>query len=453
MKKYSDMFNYTQILSYAIVGIEFEFFSQHSYYKMLELLNKKLSPIKVHGFKEYHSDFTPDSMNFKIEPDRSGGSSMVELVTGPMAYTNAKIILLQILKFIQEHGMTNDKCAIHMNISFNKDVTDKNIINLNTLKMILNFDEDYVYKFFPNRQNNIYAKSIKNLVPFKDYSYVTDAITLVQNNFQTPDKKYYGINFSHLNNLEDGQRLEFRYCGGEDYEYKTTELLELLEYFIKESWMNCSIPLDGGDIEKLKTYLNKNIQDYKNFSTLQQFMTGQPKIDLQVNGSNNYDYVNSYFIEFKDKLFDLFNATDKLDKCTINYVSASGDIEIIEAKVKTILDIKDFTFIDCEIKDSMLNECTIVFGSVQNSHLNTSKVFGSDLTNCRLYNTDIDKDSTLTECYYNGGTLDGIMNAGIFRAGKIGPNGELSSSTKIIKVAAEDFFGVKQKGTEIKKKI
>jgi hypothetical protein len=103
MKKYSDKFlNQSSKLKNAVIGFEFEFYMKDlSYYKTLELLNQELKPVKVWGFRQYHSDFTPDSQNFKIEPDLSGGSNMVELITGPMQYTDAKFYLIKILKFIQ----------------------------------------------------------------------------------------------------------------------------------------------------------------------------------------------------------------------------------------------------------------------------------------------------------------------------------------------------------------
>ena len=121
MKKYSDKFlNQSNKLKFARVGFEFEFYMKDlSYYKTLEMLNKELSPVKVWGFRQYHSDFTPDKDNFKIEPDLSGGNNLVELVTGPLDYFDAKYYLVKIIKFIQNYGYTNDKCSIHFNLSFN----------------------------------------------------------------------------------------------------------------------------------------------------------------------------------------------------------------------------------------------------------------------------------------------------------------------------------------------
>lgn len=448
MHKFSNINNN---LLHSLVGFEFEFYSNVSYYKTLELLNNVLNPIKVLGFKQYHSKFKPDSMNFKIEPDHSGGSNMVELVTGPLEYTNAKMIMLKILKFIQEYGRTTEKCSVHMNISFNEDKTKKNLNNLNMLKMILNFDEDSVYRKFPERQNNIYAKSIKSLIPFKNYTHVTSAVSIVQNNFHLPDKKYYGINFSHISNTDGGKRLEFRYCGASNYENKTADLLELLDYFIEETWNNCGIELDNGDIDKLHTYMTKNIATYNNFSTLQQFMADHPSVDFRVNSNNSYDYVNSYFSKIKDKLFELFSAVEKLENCVINYAVSTNDIEIIDTNIKTLLDMKGFVFIDCTINSSMFNKCVFANCEIEDSHLTNCDILGSNVDKGKLLNCKVNSDSILTDCYYNGGLMEGRMEGGVFRAGRLGENGELSSTTRIIRNTGEDFFGIKKVNIDKKK--
>jgi len=142
MRKYSEEFiNDSDILKNSTLGFEFEFYIKElSFYKTLELLNKILNPVKVHGFRHYHPDMKPDASNFLLTPDLSGGSNMVEVITGPMSYFEAKFYLIKILKFIQEYGYTNEKASIHFNISF----VDKDLTELNILKMILNTDEDEI---------------------------------------------------------------------------------------------------------------------------------------------------------------------------------------------------------------------------------------------------------------------------------------------------------------------
>jgi len=105
--------------------------------KLGENLEKK---IKV--FRKYHSKFSPTRDIYKLEPDFSGGLKMVELVTGPMDYYEAIPVLIRILKWIDENGYTNDKCALQFSISFERDKYPNltEFKNLNPLKFVLGFD-------------------------------------------------------------------------------------------------------------------------------------------------------------------------------------------------------------------------------------------------------------------------------------------------------------------------
>ena len=209
MKKYSEEFiNNSDVLKTAIIGFEFEFFIKElSFYKTLELLNNCLKPVEVHGFRQYHPNFKPTADKFCLTPDLSGGSNMIEIITGPLPYFEAKYYLVKILKFIQEYGYTNEKASVHFNISFE----DKELKDLNILKLIINTDEDEIYKIFPNRKNNVYAKSIKKVIPYKEYDFNNIPIDVVKNNLRLPNDKYYGINFLHIDNDDkENQRLEYR---------------------------------------------------------------------------------------------------------------------------------------------------------------------------------------------------------------------------------------------------
>ena len=240
-------------LKHSIIGFEFEFYTDRSYYKLLELFNNELSPIKTHGFRKYHSNFKPDENNFKLEPDLSGGNSMCELITGPLPYVNSKIILLKILRVLDKYAKTDEKCSIHINISFEDTDDGKVLDNLNQLKLILETDEDHIYNYFPERKNNIYAKSVKTLIPFKEFNFSTNALDIVQTNIQLPDTKYYGINFKPAENIETtGQRLEWRYIGGLNYHKKTADILSLMDYFISLTWNCLDEKLDEEDQEKLQ---------------------------------------------------------------------------------------------------------------------------------------------------------------------------------------------------------
>ena len=432
--KYINHFN---ILKNSIIGFEFEFYAERSFYRLLELLNRELSPIKVHGRRKYHSDLEVDEYNFKIEPDYSGGPMMCELITGPMSYVNSRIILLKILKLLQDNSNTDERCSIHINISFDKDlVEDKEITNTNKLKIILDIDEDLIYKYFPNRKNNFYAKSIKKLIPFKDYHYSTDAINLITNNLQLPDTKYYGINLKESFN----GRLEYRYVGGKDYQFKTREIMELMDYFISLSWNCINEDLSEENIDDLRKYLDENINVFKNFTRLENFIAEFPTIQLEVDKNDSFLIVKSQYNNIQDKIYDIIRNIYDLKNCIINYDTAESKVEIVDAQFETIFTLKGINIFDSNVVNGEYIRCEFNNVDIKNAHITNCKLFNVNVFNCKLENCDVDVQCELKECYFSGGFMDGNFLSGCLRGGVVGPNGELGTDCDII-TDTNSYFG------------
>lgn len=428
MKKFSEAYlNNIDILKNAVAGFEFEFYTKKSYYKFLELMNREMDPIKFWGFRKYHSKFKPDENNFKLEPDLSGGYDMVEIVTGPMPYVNARIVLLKILKLLQIHAETDDKCSIHINLSFDKDC-EKSLDDLNILRLVLDVDEDFVYKFFPDRENNYYAKSVKRIIPFKGYHYAHNAAHLLVNNLELPDTKYFGIN---TNNIRAG-RIEYRYVGGKDYQFKTAEILQLMDYFILLTWNNLDAKMDDDDMDKLREYLSENIAVFKNFEKYEDFIGEFPSIGLKVDKKADYAIVNTYYGEFKDKLFDLIMNTYNLHNCIINYDTETQLLEVVEANVKAIFDVKGIEFIDCNVEGGNFDDCRFISCNVKNVFASASKIMSTEVFKSKLTGTYIDQFSTIDECYFYNGVMNGQMRGGVFRRGRVGEYGTLDDRVRII---------------------
>lgn len=436
MKNFSDYYiNHHNILKNAIVGFEFEFYTAKSYYKLLELLNRELKPIKVHGFRKYHSSFKPDDRNFKIEPDLSGGVDLVELVTGPIPYPDCKIIMLKILKILQETSYTDEKCSMHINISFDEEAENK-IEGLVPLKLILDVDEDNIYRMFPNRENNFYAKSVKRLIPYKGYTQSSDLVNIIMSNLELPDTKYFGIN---IKEYTQGW-LEYRYIGGTDYQFKTKEIINLLDYFILLTWNSIDKELDDEDKEKILEYLGDNISNFKNFATYQDFIAEYPSVKIEVDKNDEYTIVNSYYGRIYDKIYDILMNTYNLRDAIINYDTESQRIELIDTFVKGIFDIKNWDFVECEITDGTYYKCFINQSDIKNSHLETSTVENCEIFNSKLTNCKVDEGSILEKVYFYGGFLDGEMKSGIFRGGIIGPNAIIGDQVKLV-TDDDNYFG------------
>jgi hypothetical protein len=449
MKKYSDKFlNQAHKLKFAKLGFEFEFYMKDiSFYKTLELLNQELSPVKVWGFREYHSDFTPDAKNFKIEPDLSGGSSMVELITGPLDYYDAKYYLIKIIKFIQNYGYTNEKSSIHFNLSFND---EKDLNNLNALKLILNIDEDEIYRCYPSRKDNVYAKSIKKIIPYKEYDFFNIPIGVIKNNLRLPSDKYFGINFLNINNDKETQRLEFRYIGGKDYEKNIGQLVYFMDRFITNVYDSIDTDFNSQDADKLSEYLSKNISQFKNFSKYDNFIVDFPTIQIQIDQNGSYDIISSYYTKIFSKIFNIVDSSDSIKDCIINYVTSTQIMEVVDADIKSTSTIRGYDFINCNV-EGIFEDCFFVGTDIINSQISKSKLQYSDATNSKILNCKIES-SQLTNCYFMEGYLNGDMFGGVFRSGKLGPGATMDSDVKVV-TDNNNFFDTRfeeegQKGTD-----
>lgn len=442
--------NFFDVLKKSVIGFEFEFYTNRSFYRLLELLNRELSPIRIHGKRMYHSEFEVDEYNFKIEPDYSGGPDMVELITGPMPYVNAKLIMLKILKILQENGKTDERCSIHVNISFDKELTeDKDVTEVNKLKMILDIDEDLIYKYFPNRKNNFYSKSIKKLVPFKGYNYSTDAVNLTLNNFQlTDDTKYYGVNLKEAFN----GRLEFRYIGGKDYQFETRKIIELMDYFISLSWNSINDDLSEENVNELRKYLDENINNFKNFTRLESFVAEFPTIQLEIDKNDSFLIVKSQYNNIQDKIYEVIRNIYDLNNCIMNYDSIESRIEIVDASFETIFTLKGVNIIDSNVVNGEYIRVELNGVDIKNAHLNNCKISNTDVFNCKLENCDVDETSTLKECYFAGGLMNGNFESGVMRGGIVGEFGELGNDVDIV-TDTDSYFGSNDADDSIVKNI
>jgi hypothetical protein len=450
MQKYSEKFlNQISKLKNSKIGFEFEFYMKDiSYYKTLEILNQHLTPVKVWGFRQYHSSFKPDKDNFKIEPDLSGGSNMVELVTGPLSYFDAKYYLVNIIKFIQKHGYTNEKCSIHFNLSFDDPEMDLN--DLNILKLILNTDEEEIYRSYPSRKGNVYAKSVKKMIPFKEYDFFNIPISIVKNNLRMPNDKYYGINMLNIINNKENQRIEFRYIGGKNYETNIGQLIYFMERFIINSYDSIDSSFTNEDIIKLEKYLEDNIVNYKNLSNYDRFIVEFPTIQIQVDQDSNYDVVSSYYHKIYSKIYNIIESTEDLKECIINYVTNTQTIEIVDGDVRATSTMKTFELINCKV-EGIFEDCFFVGSEIRNSQVIKSKLKNSEAIDSKILNCNVDS-STLNNCYFMEGYLNGDMNGGIYRSGKLGPYASMDTEVKIV-TDYDNFFDTKfdaeeDKGTD-----
>lgn len=418
-----------EILEMGLVGVEFEFYSN----KSLEKTRKEIAALlgkKVRLEDKAHSDFQPTKKEFKLEPDMSGGKGLVELVTGAIPYNEARKMIIDMLAWIDKNGYTTEKSSIHLNVSFDskKIKYPEFIQRMDPLKFILDFNESEVYKMFPNRENSVYAKSIKWVVPKLESTYFNGQ-HINPMSFDFPNEKYYGVNFEKL---QKGY-LEFRYIGGKDYQKKTSNILYLLERFLFQLWNTAkSKSYTQLNILELKRILNKNnpyISILKDFTRISEFF---PEIELTVDLKKSDKIISLYWDKIKFNVVKLISH-GSLTKGYINYDSDIGRVQVKEGELLNCFDLDNYDFIDCKVSGTF-SFCDIFRSEIKNSNMLRCNLYQSTLVSgSKVESCYVSKDSELTNCYLFqwDSIFKGRMIGGIFRHGKISQSAEFDG-TEII---------------------
>lgn len=432
-----------EILASSKCGIEFEFFSELSQKEVSRDLSKALGkkvivPLVVKGLGEtekgsYHSDVEPTATMFKLERDFSGGKDMFEMITGPLAYEEARIIIIKTLQWIKEKGWTNSKCAIHLNVSFNefKAKLRAPLMNLNVLKFILGFDEEFIYSRFPNRRDSVYAKSINNFYPLSRFVFFEKPENIDKNDYIVPHEKYYGVNFTKL----PKNYLELRYLGGQGYENKTFKILEILDYFVMKlySTLQAQEVYAPGEKEKLYKILADQKKAVVTFSDPEKFLISYPNIRITIDMKGDIEILKAFWTVVREKLFALV-VDSGLREGHLNLDTDFSMFQLRGGKMKKANHIENMELFDCEISGT-ISHCTLFRCKVNSSRIDFSKLMDhNEVKGSKITKTTIAPSNYIENCYIDNPneTVEGKIQGGVIRKGVIGSNVEISKETLIV---------------------
>ena len=398
------------------IGLEFEFFANEGLDEVkLGLSNSLNKQIRIE--EKAHSDFSPTEDIFKLEPDNSGGSGMIELVTGPMPFVESKLIIAKTLKWIRENGSTNERCSIHINVAFDgsKLGTPVNVSNLDIGKFVLNFDEDKVYESFPDRKDSVYAKSIKFIVPLSGMTQPSPE-NISWRNYMFVSEKYYGVNFSKL----PKNYIEFRYLGGKDYEKKYNTIMSMTEHFIISLYETLNNPkYTNEDVKKLNAILEKHGDVIRSYKDYQIFKSKFPDIKLMVDLKTYDQIVETFYPKMREKIFELLTKAD-MRKGLINYDADSGRIQVKDAELMRCVEVSGIDLVDSKIQGNIIR-CDLFGCELLNTSLAECNLFGTtDALDCKIEDSYVSKNVVVKDSYVFGprGVFSGEMEGGIFRKGR-----------------------------------
>lgn len=428
------------ILQSAIVGFEFEFYSNYDVNETAKKLSKYINKKIIVQSEKSHTEHSnindykiPYSGVFVLSVDYSGGKNMLELMTCPMEYKDARITMIKVNEWIKNNGWTTNRASIHMNISFdeNKIKLNDKLKNLNILKIILSIDENYIYKYFPTRRNSVYARSVKSLYPIVNNINLDDTQNINTNNVIFPKNKYFGVNFSKLNQ----GYLEFRYTGDKNYERKTQALLNLLDYYILLIY-NC-IQNNNTYTQSEKSRFSQMIKKYKNIlnnlSSYETFAILYPNIILTIDLKQDENIIKFYWNYIQDvltKLILYFNFNEGY----FNYDTDISKCQVYKSKLESDREISNVEFFNCELMGEF-EYCVFFNCFIYNSMIyNSNFKINNKIINSKIMNSILNYSNTVDNSFINNKNtiVDCKVNGGVIRNGVIGKNSEISKNTRFV---------------------
>jgi hypothetical protein len=398
------------------IGIEFEFFANEGMDEVKRSLSQALNK-QIRVEVKAHSEFSPTDEIFKLEPDNSGGSGMIELVTGPLPFVESKLIIAKTLKWIRENGSTNERCSIHINVAFDgkKLGPSTNVSSLDIGKFVLNFNEEAVYEAFPNRRDSVYAKSIKFIVPLSGMTQPSPG-RISWKNYMFVSEKYYGVNFSKL----PKNYIEFRYLGGADYEKKYNTILNMTEHFVLSLYESLVDPVyNENDLKILDSLLEKHKSVIESYKTYSAFKRKYPNIKLMVDLKTYDQIVETFYPKMREKIFELLTKAG-LEEGLINYDADTGKMQLKNAELMKCFEISGIDIVDCKIQGNIIG-CDIFSTELINSSMMMCNLFGAtDAISSKIEDSYVSKNVVVKDSYVFGprGVFSGDMEGGIFRLGR-----------------------------------
>jgi hypothetical protein len=289
-----------------------------------------------------------------------------------------------------------------------------------------------IFKAFPNRENNIYARGIKQIFPVNRFMTFDEVKGISKDLYLTPNTKYYSVNFDKIKN----NYLEFRSIGGEGYEKKVDDILNILEYNAITLFDCLNSPSYNED--NLHT-LNKILSEHKKtagaFNSPEMFMLKFPKIKLFVDLKGDMEIIKQYFHLLRDKIFDII-IFGGVDAALINYDSDIARVQVKGAKFHDSFLIRNLDLVNCNAS-GILEDCNLWNCKISKAHLeNCSLEVANSVSDSKITKTNMGSRTVIDNCYIENGSksIDGKITNSIIRTGQISNTAKIDENTEIIKL-------------------
>ena len=408
------------------IRLDLDFYCKFSIDKVAEkfgiILKENIEVVDENAFK-------PSPNRFYIIRSYGFGKERYRFYTDKLTYSRARIVLISAFGVIKEFGYTDASCICNVDISFDPHISGLSVKNLSILKFILEFNEDIPFRYFPSQKNSIYVKSIKSITPQNKF-YRSDNVNISDFNYILPVLSHFGVIFDDVKD----DIIRFRYIGGEKYEYKIVETLDLIGVYIGFLKKVLEDPSYTDSNKKtLKKIMKQSDRVLDAYESPAKFREAYPDIKLTVDLDNNDQILKTKYVKFRDDIFDLLSGSD-ITKGEINYDS---ELSKIQGKgfQGHVYEIDKWEFLECDLEIELASYCNFFECKLANSTIMRSNIYRfSKVKKSKIRDTYINRTCEVTDTLINGdqSTIDCSVIRGKIIGGRIGNHAKISKETEIL---------------------
>jgi len=382
--RHAKHYSILEVLNFSDVGLIFQFYCTKDANFIVDDLSR-LTGKNVILTNENHYD--PSFANAILLKEYNATRARYNFHIAPQNYHSIIPILNEVSGWLSSNCETTLDTQLKVSLSFDNHHLDtlKSISNMQPSRMVLKFDENFVYQRFPNQKGSPYALSVKTLAPITYYvneSGIEKNISMILN---TPYSKFYGIDFSKYTQ----GILECNYIGGKDYASKPADIKTILEYFIVKAYQS----INEEDTTEFERYELSRLTE--NFDNMQMayydpdiFLKEFAKLKVFVDLKASVQTLKTYWNNVRGPLFEMI-VGGGLREGQFNYDTELGRFQLRKGTLYSSM-TKNVDLVSCNLS-GVYENCT--FTSCQ-------------VIKARLYNAKVISNNKISESYLGGVTAN-----------------------------------------------
>jgi hypothetical protein len=382
-----------EVLNFSDVSLIFEFYTT----KANEFITSDLSRLTGKNIVLTNETFyQPTYTDAILLKEYEAARSRYQLHIASQNYHSILPLIDEVTRWISENCECTYDTQLKVSLSFNHAHLDtlSRVSMMNPTRLVLKFDENFVYERFPEQKGSPYALSIKSLAPITNYINESEIERNINYILTTPYAKFYGIDFT---NYTQGI-LECNYIGGKDYASKTKEIKDVLEYFIVKAYQS----INEEDLNEFEKYEIKRITE--GFDKIQMafydpeiFLKEFQNLKLYVDLKTSTQTLKTYWNILRTPIFEMI-INGGLKEGRFNYDAQIGRFQLRNAKVGGTT-VKDMDLVKCDLT-GVFENCAFVGCNISKARLYNAKVIlNNKISESYLGGVSINKENEISNCY------------------------------------------------------